>query len=220
MIKVKWLLTGLVMLISAMTQAETEVALASTLDSFHQAAARADIDSYLAAMTDDVVFLGTDGSERWQGQAFRDFARTHFNAGRGWTYNPVARNITVAADGKTAWFDETLHNDNLGQCRGSGVMVQSGGGWKIAQYNLSVPVPNAMVHDVVADIAATESKTASAGAAAQDSPPATPAPSAIAAEVIPDDPTLAPVVQDEAAAAEEQGDCRRKRFKTNRRAGC
>ena len=81
MIKVKWLLTGLVVLMSAMTQAETEVALASTLDSFHQAAARADIDSYLAAMTDDVVFLGTDGSERWQGQAFRDFAPDSFQCG-------------------------------------------------------------------------------------------------------------------------------------------
>ena len=216
MIKVKWLLIGFVISMSAMTQADTEVTLASTLDSFHQAAAQADIESYLAAMTDDVVFLGTDGSERWQGQAFRDFARTRFNAGRGWTYSPVARNITIAADGQTAWFDETLHNDSLGQCRGSGVMVQSGGGWKIAQYNLSVPVPNAMVHEVVADIAASESATASAGNAAEDTRPATPA--AMAAEVTPVDPNLAPA--DEPAAATEPGDCKRKRFKTNRRAGC
>ena len=216
MIKVKWLLIGFVMLMGGMTQADTEVTLASTLDSFHQAAAQADIESYLAAMTDDVVFLGTDGSERWQGQAFRDFARTRFNAGRGWTYSPVARNITIAADGQTAWFDETLHNDSLGQCRGSGVMVQSGGGWKIAQYNLSVPVPNAMVHEVVADIAASESATASAGNAAEDTRPATPA--AMAAEVTPVDPNLAPA--DEPAAATEPGDCKRKRFKTNRRAGC
>jgi len=215
-IKVKWLLIGFVMLMGGMTQADTEVTLASTLDSFHQAAAQADIESYLAAMTDDVVFLGTDGSERWQGQAFRDFARTRFNAGRGWTYSPVARNITIAADGQTAWFDETLHNDSLGQCRGSGVMVQSGGGWKIAQYNLSVPVPNAMVHEVVADIAASESATASAGNAAEDTRPATPA--AMAAEVTPVDPNLAPA--DEPAAATEPGDCKRKRFKTNRRAGC
>ena len=220
MIKVKWLLIGFVISMGGMTQADTELTLASTLDSFHQAAAHADIDSYIAAMTDDIVFLGTDGSERWQGQAFRDFARNHFNAGRGWTYSPVARNITIAADGQTAWFDETLHNDSLGLCRGSGVMVEAGGGWKIAQYNLSVPVPNAMVHDVVADIAASESLMASSGNVADDSRPTTPAPSAMAAEVPPVDPNLAPAVPDEPAAATEPADCKRKRFKTNRRAGC
>jgi ketosteroid isomerase-like protein len=67
----------------------------ATLDSFHRAAANADTAAYFAAMTDDVVFLGTDGGERWQGSEFRDFAAAHFSAGQGWTYVPLQRDITV-----------------------------------------------------------------------------------------------------------------------------
>ena len=51
MIKVKWLLIGFVISMGGMTQADTELTLASTLDSFHQAAAHADIDSYIAHNT-------------------------------------------------------------------------------------------------------------------------------------------------------------------------
>jgi hypothetical protein len=51
-----------------------------TLDNFHRAAAVADRDGYLALTTEDVVFLGTDGSERWQGEEFRDFVEGHFSA--------------------------------------------------------------------------------------------------------------------------------------------
>ena len=127
---------------------------AAALDGFHRAAANADTAAYFAAMTEDVVFLGTDGSERWQGSEFRDFAAANFNAGRGWTYVPIQRDITVSASGDIAWFDELLKNDTLGTCRGSGVLVKSAGGWRIAQYNLSVPIPNAMVEAVATDIAA------------------------------------------------------------------
>ena len=52
-----------------------------TLDAFHQAAATGDFETYVMLMTEDVVFLGTDGTERWQGQAFRDFARPRFAEG-------------------------------------------------------------------------------------------------------------------------------------------
>jgi SnoaL-like protein len=41
---------------------------------------------------------------------------------------------------------------NLGVCRGTGVLVLLGGKWKIAQYNLSVPIPNAMVAGIVKQI--------------------------------------------------------------------
>jgi ketosteroid isomerase-like protein len=158
----------------------------ATLDSFHRAAASADTTAYFTAMTDDVVFLGTDGSERWQGSEFRDFVAAHFSAGRGWTYVPVQRDITVSANGDIAWFDELLQNEGLGTCRGSGVLVKSTNGWKVAQYNLSVPIPNAIVQDVANDIAALQS---------------------------------APGAVDPAETAPRDG-CSKKRFKTNRKAGC
>jgi ketosteroid isomerase-like protein len=177
-----------------------------TLDNFHRAAAVADRDGYLALTTEDVVFLGTDGSERWQGEEFRDFVEGHFSAGRGWIYRPQARNITLSSDGSTAWFDEDLSNEQLGQCRGSGVLVNSGGQWKIAQYNLSVPVPNAMVEQVVADIAAMESAPQSVSASQESG-------SAMAG--------TAPAAQSEVEPeAPQRADCGRKRFKTNRKGGC
>ena len=177
----------------------------ATLDSFHQAAANADAAAYFAAMTDDVVFLGTDGSERWQGNDFRDFAAAHFSAGRGWTYVPLQRDITVSANGDIAWFDELLQNDGLGTCRGSGVLVKSTNGWKIAQYNLSVPIPNAIVRDVATDIAALQAAPAAAAGAAGLS-------SAAAVSV--------PAVDPEPAETATRDGCSKKRFKTNRKAGC
>ena len=53
-----------------------------------------------------------------------------------------------------ARFDELLAHDRLGQCRGSGVLVREGDRWKVAQYNLSVPVPNDIVLDVAERIRA------------------------------------------------------------------
>jgi hypothetical protein len=52
-----------------------------------------------------------------------------------------------------AWFDELLESPHLGTCRGSGVLVAVGGSWKITQYNLSIPIPNALADAVVKQIA-------------------------------------------------------------------
>ncbi len=68
--------------------------------------------------------------------------------GQGWTYHPQDRKITLSEGGGLAWFDELLQNDKLGQCRGSGVLVLGENGWQLAQYNLSVPIPNSMVQSV------------------------------------------------------------------------
>lgn len=60
--------------------------------------------------------------------------------------------MTLSADGTTAWFDEDLDTPNLGPCRGSGVLTLEKGRWKVRQYNLSVPIPNALMKDVKARI--------------------------------------------------------------------
>jgi phosphohistidine phosphatase SixA len=115
---------------------------ARTLDEFHDAAATGDEARYFAILPDDAVFLGTDGTERWTGAEFREFAIGYFERGPAWTYVPMARNVTVAEGGALAWFDEVLDNDAYGECRGTGVLALRDGAWVLRQYNLTVPVPN------------------------------------------------------------------------------
>ena len=123
--------------------------MARALDSFHDAAAVADGARYFALFPADAVFLGTDASERWSGAEFRAFAARYFERESAWVYVPFERHVTVAARGDLAWFDEALDNAKYGACRGTGVLVRRGGSWKIAQYNLTLVVPNAVAVDVV-----------------------------------------------------------------------
>jgi ketosteroid isomerase-like protein len=117
------------------------------LESFHRAASEADGELYFSLFADDAIFVGTDASERWSVDEFRAFAEPYFSKGRGWTYTKTERHITISADGETAWFDEMLFNDTYGTCRGSGVLILTADGWRIAQYNLSIPIPNDLTRD-------------------------------------------------------------------------
>lgn len=133
----------------ALAQETPERAVAEVLDAFHAAASAADGDTYFGLFAEEGIFLGTDATERWTVEEFRDYAMPHFSQGRGWTYEPTARWVTVSSDGNTAWFDERLFNVSLGDTRGSGVLVLRDGSWKIAQYNLTIPIPNPLARDVV-----------------------------------------------------------------------
>lgn len=124
----------------------------SVLDAFHAAAAAADEQRYLATLTEDMVFLGTAPGERWEGAAWREFVHRYFSQGKGWAYAPSDRSVVVAPDGETAWFDETVENDHFGACRGSGVLTRENGGWRIAQYNLTITVPDELVPELVSQI--------------------------------------------------------------------
>ena len=110
----RWLVC--LMLVSCPLTAEPLTSINNTLDTFHAAASRADLEEYLAQLTHDAVFLGTDGRERWQGQEFRSFVSENFSQGRGWTYTKTERHIALSPDGDSAWFDELLMHDKLGQC--------------------------------------------------------------------------------------------------------
>jgi len=127
----------------------------AVLDEFHSAAAAADEERYFATLSPDAIFLGTAPGERWQGEDFRVFVHGYFSRGVGWAYTPSDRSVDVAPDGTTAWFDETVSNAHYGECRGSGVLRNGESGWRIAQYNLTIPVPDAIAPDVVARIRAT-----------------------------------------------------------------
>jgi len=126
--------------------------ISKTLDQFHQAAANAELEVYFDLFAEDAIFLGTDGSERWTKSEFRLYVEPLFKKNIGWLYTSKERHITQLDDGNVAFFDEQLNNKTYGYCRGSGVLVKTKHGWKISQYNLSVPVPNAIAADVVQNI--------------------------------------------------------------------
>jgi ketosteroid isomerase-like protein len=121
---------------------DARTVIGQTLDAWHAAAACADEDAYFAFFTADAVFLGTDPAERWTRDEFRRWAHPRFASGTAWTMTSTKRWISVSADGNVAWFDEDVLSTGLGPVRGSGVLVRVGDAWRIAQYNLSVPIPN------------------------------------------------------------------------------
>jgi hypothetical protein len=116
--------------------------IAQLLDEFHSAASKSDFDAYFRHWDALSVFLGTDATERWEGKGFKDFAKPYFEKGKGWTYRPRNRHVSVSPDARTAWFDELLDNDKYGECRGSGVFIRTDSGYILVQYNLSIPMPN------------------------------------------------------------------------------
>lgn len=125
----------------------------SVLTALHQTASQGAWDRYFSLYAPDAVFFGTDATERWSLSEFRKYAA----GSRGWTYVKTERHVFVAADGQTAWFDERLRNNSYGETRGTGVLIKGGGGWKIVQYNLTMPIPNALARDFAKRIAAVDS---------------------------------------------------------------
>jgi len=126
---------------------DPRAAIAAVMDDWHKAASEADEARYFGHFTADAVFLGTDATERWTRDAFRAWARPFFARGKAWSFRSVSRNISLAKDGTVAWFDEALDTPNMGPCRGSGVLVATNSGWKIAQYNLALTIPNDLVDE-------------------------------------------------------------------------
>jgi hypothetical protein len=128
-----------------------------TLDLFHQAPSNADLSTYFSCFATDGYFIGTDIQERWTIPEFYSYTKPYFDQGHGWTYKPIMRNITYHPNGTStslvAWFDETLHNERLGTTRSSGVVVRDSHQehWKIAQYHLTIPIPNHLA-DAVAQM--------------------------------------------------------------------
>ena len=146
-------LFGLLLVMPVHAQ-DNEAAASAVLDAVHRLASEADFEGYFALYTDDAIFLGTDAAERWTIADFKQYARPAFDRGTGWTYTMTERNVFVSGDGNTAWFDERLQNAAFGECRGTGVLVKQDGEWKVAQYNLTVPIPNDLLRTFASQIKA------------------------------------------------------------------
>jgi ketosteroid isomerase-like protein len=129
-------------------QAQARASVGQVLDDWHAAAASANEERYFAHFAPRGVFLGTDATERWEVPAFRAYAHPHFAKGKAWAFRAHDRHIEL--EGNVAYFDEALDTPNLGPARGTGVLVRQKREWKIAQYNLSVPIPNERFKEVKA----------------------------------------------------------------------
>ena len=124
------------------------------LDSLHDAAAKADWDRYFSLYTADAIFLGTDVTERWTMEIFKGYA----SKTKGWIYTKRERHMAITADKSTIWFDEVLNSEKYGTSQGSGLLVRTDKGWRIAQYHLTFPMPNDLAGDFTAKIKAFEGK--------------------------------------------------------------
>lgn len=129
--------------------ASEEIKINKLLNQFHQAASEADGETYFSLFAENAIFIGTDASETWTLEEFRNFTNPYFSKGKGWTYHPKNRHIYFSESKRTAWFDEMLDNDSYGVTRGTGVLIKINSAWKIAQYHLTIPVPNKLSKEIV-----------------------------------------------------------------------
>lgn len=132
------------------TSPSAEQAIAQTLDQLHQRASAADFAGYFDLYAEDAVFLGTDKNEYWPLAEFKAYTQPHFSRGNGWTYAPIERMVHL--NGATAWFEERLRNEKYGEVRGTGVLINTSKGWKVAQYNLTLPLPNELFGEIALDV--------------------------------------------------------------------
>lgn len=118
------------------------------VDLWHKAASEANFKKYFDVMADDAIFIGTDATEYWNKQEFENYAKPHFDKGKAWSFTTLERHIYFDSTGNTAWFDELL-DTQMKICRGSGVLVKTGGRWKIKHYVLSMTIPNETSKSVI-----------------------------------------------------------------------
>jgi hypothetical protein len=111
-------------------------AVSALLNQLHESAAAADWSTYFNLYHPQAVFIGTDASERWNMVEFEGYAKPT----QGWRYDVKLRHLLQIDD--TIVFDEQLYSPEYGVSRGTGALVQTVDGWKIAQYHLSFPIPN------------------------------------------------------------------------------
>jgi len=121
--------------------AENAVFMDQLMSKWHNDVAIFDYAAYFNFMSDQFIFLGTDPGERWTKKQFSDYAKPYFDRKRTWDFKTNWRNWYFSDDHQVAWFEESLATQ-MEECRGSGVLVKTDSGWKIAHYNLAVVIEN------------------------------------------------------------------------------
>lgn len=134
------------------------------VDGWHDDAAHARM-RYFDKMAPDGVYIGTDRTELWQRDAFREWGRKYFEGKQAaWVFHPTRRNVYATPDGSLIWFDELLDTENMGHCMASGVIRKTAAGFEIVHYQLSLAVPNEAAKQVIDVVKAAEANAAPAPA--------------------------------------------------------
>ena len=143
--------------------------LVDLLDSFHSAAAKANIATYFGCFHSITSrFLGTDAAENWTVPEFYAYSKPHFDAGSAWTYVPRSASRKFEQidlpDGTPvfATFDELLDVKSFGAtARGTGTAIfdVSSKFWFLVSYHLSFPTPNELAHEICKKISIFEKKS-------------------------------------------------------------
>jgi hypothetical protein len=158
----KSLILACCLFVASLAHAAVDPALAQQVNAFvdgwHDDAAHARM-RYFDKMAPDGVYIGTDRSELWQRDAFREWGRKYFEGKQAaWVFHPTRRNVYATPDGALIWFDELLDTENMGHCMASGVIRRTQAGFEIVHYQLSLAVPNEAAKQVIAVVKAAESK--------------------------------------------------------------
>jgi hypothetical protein len=137
---------------------ENEEGVHAFLNSLHHFAATAKFEEYFALFHPNGQFLGTDGTENWTMQEFKEWSEPFFtDVECAWEYIPVPgkRNVTIqkSSDSNSvnhslptyAVFDEVLYCCDL-KChtRGSGTLVYENKKWLLMLYHITFPIPDAL----------------------------------------------------------------------------
>lgn len=111
------------------------------VDGWHDDAANARM-AYFDKIAPDGVYIGTDRSELWTRDEFKQWGKKYFERKAAWSFKATRRNVYATRDGSIIWFDELLDTPNMGPCMASGVIRKTKGGFEIVHYQLSMAVPN------------------------------------------------------------------------------
>jgi hypothetical protein len=128
------------------------------VDEWHDDAAHARL-AYFDKMAADGVYIGTDKTELWQRDEFKAWAKRFFERKSAWAFKAIRRNLYASADQSMIWFDELL-DTQMGVCMASGVIRNTGKGFEIVHYQLSMAVPNEVGGQVTRLVKEFEAKQA------------------------------------------------------------
>ena len=126
------------------------------VDEWHQDAAHAR-PAYFDKIAADGIYIGTDKTERWTKEAFREWAKPQFARPTAWAFTPLHRNIGFTPDRQVVWFDEQVRS-SMGLLQASGVVRPTANSFEIVHYQLSIAVPNDLIPQVTGAIKEFESK--------------------------------------------------------------
>lgn len=126
------------------------------IDEWHDDAAHARW-RYFDKIAKNGIFIGTDKTERWDRDAFKLWAKPHFEKKSAWAFTALQRNVYFSVDRQFIWFDEQLKTQ-FGLCQASGVIRATAHGFEIEHYQLSMAIPNDVANQVTALINDYESK--------------------------------------------------------------